>query len=51
MAVDSFLEKSLGNKYITKRKLGEGGFGAVYEAEEPKLQDPISDVVAPHCYA
>ena len=31
-----------GDKYKLQRKLGEGGFGAVYEAEEKKLSRKVA---------
>jgi eukaryotic-like serine/threonine-protein kinase len=34
---DPMLGRTLLNQYVVKRKLGEGGFGAVYEAEQPSM--------------
>lgn len=40
--VGSLVGTTLGGKFVITRKLGEGGFGAVYEAEEKRLQRKVA---------
>lgn len=40
--VDFILGRTLNEKYHVTKKLGEGGFGAVYQAEEPRLKRQVA---------
>src|SRR5262245_47326451 len=39
---DPLLGRALANTYTIRRKLGEGGFGAVYEAQEPRFERKVA---------
>jgi uncharacterized protein len=39
---DPLLGRTLLNQYVIRSKLGEGGFGAVYEAEQPSMRRRVA---------
>jgi serine/threonine-protein kinase len=45
--VRDLLDKALGDTYLIERELGQGGMGAVYLAQDQRLQRPVAIKVLP----
>jgi serine/threonine-protein kinase len=42
VSLDSLVGRTLNNRYIVKRKIGEGGFGAVFEGMQVATERPVA---------
>jgi serine/threonine protein kinase len=42
VSLDSLVGRTLNNRYIVKRKIGEGGFGAVFEGTQVATERPVA---------
>jgi len=42
VSLDSLLGRTLNNRYLVKRKIGEGGFGAVFEGMQVATERPVA---------
>ena len=42
VSLDSLVGRTLNNRYLVKRKIGEGGFGAVFEGTQVATERPVA---------
>jgi len=42
VSLDSLIGRTLNNRYLVKRKIGEGGFGAVFEGMQVATERPVA---------